>query len=414
MNEDLLSQLIPEIESVNPRDIKRNTDNQAFQLCDHPWLTANLSGGVGALYMRAILQELNVDEHHIFKWRLENKYNQYLVLNHYCPGCVPKTLSFSKLYHQAEGISKITQLFTKGFFLKAALGHGSFSTNTFDRTDDFKQIITTYQPVNAEHEKWILQERLNLKMEFRIHTFSRDLITGLTFKLQGDDTYNQLPAENFVKDILNKLPDTILQGTFIGWDVGLADNGQYYVIETNFTGFHPEYSRGFQTSGYVEYELDGPIICAWLNRYFKKMYNVYISSISDNLLAQFKFYREAIFYFNLFENGYFDRFKESLTAHSATIVCYLCTISNYLITKLVNYFQRVKFAKEYYIIIQEEFIPPPNPIFNPNDNITVIQESTLFTKTQFQLIKQLSYHRRKAISCYHAIRHFCPQRYIIV
>ncbi|MCX2478185.1 hypothetical protein OQY15_03735 [Pedobacter sp. MC2016-15] len=68
-----------------------------FKLIPDPSLLTNLSGYCGALLIRAILQKLSIDEHQVLKFRLENKFKQYQIFNHFAPGCMPDTLPFSKL-----------------------------------------------------------------------------------------------------------------------------------------------------------------------------------------------------------------------------------------------------------------------------------------------------------------------------
>jgi len=111
-----LQQSIIAIESSIFHKFKRG--NGGFELIAYTSILTNLSGNCGALFVRAVLQKLLVNEHQVLQFRLENKYKQYQVFNHYYPGCMPETLAFSELLAQSEGEQKIRDLFDKGYFLK--------------------------------------------------------------------------------------------------------------------------------------------------------------------------------------------------------------------------------------------------------------------------------------------------------
>ncbi|WP_158799930.1 hypothetical protein [Pedobacter sp. L105] len=393
--------LIRDIDGFSLRAVKKNTESKTIELWADPLLLSNISGWFGALFIRAILRELNINEHHVFRWRLENKYIQYLVLNNYAPGCMPRTISLSKLLYSPNGVSKTRELFKKGFFLKKTLGYGSFTTHDFDKTAEFEDILSSHQETYFYNEKWILQKKLTLDTEFRVHTFNKDIIYGLTFKIQGLNSIDNSDAEEFVKGVLEKLPDQILQGTLIGWDIGLTNNNKYYVIEANFTGFHPEFGYGFQTSGYVDDHLYGPIICAWLNSYFENKYRVSIASIENSLLSNFSFYKECQFYLSLFRNPDFDTIRNHISL-PASVVLHLGDASNSRLITLITYFQLVNFVDKYYIIVQKEHFSKVNGLFKDNHQIQILTDDIFFTPAQYQLIQHLGVERRKQICRYHA------------
>lgn len=80
---DDLQREILEIESAESQKIKRNIQVESFELIPYKWLLAYLAGNSGALFVRAVLHELHINEHHIFKWRLEHKppHTKYLIIN---------------------------------------------------------------------------------------------------------------------------------------------------------------------------------------------------------------------------------------------------------------------------------------------------------------------------------------------
>lgn len=412
--EDILKRVILEIRNFNPQIVKANNKNKAIELYPYSYLTSDISGGTGALFIRAILNQLAINEHHIFSWRLENKYIQYLILNYYLPGFLPKTVSLSRVLDEKNGILNIERLLESSFFLKATLGHGSFSTNSFDKTAELDNIILLHQRQYDYNEKWILQKKLELKSEYRVHTFQRDVIYGLTFIIHGEKLQNSYAdVEKFVEGILMKLPDTIVQGALIGWDIGLTSDDKYYIIEANFTGFHPEYVRGFQTSGYFEDKDFGPIICAWLNSYFKCKYAISVLTVAHELLSEFQFYKEFMFYSSIFKNEHIDLIWNK-NNRQVSVIIYLGSDLNSCLITLIRYFQRADFAEMYYVIVNEESSLKFSALFERNNNINTLTESSLFKNNQYQLIQQLSCERRKQICCYHAIRHIKKDSYIIV
>lgn len=393
-----LDELILAIESTPAQLIAKRTEEETFELWSNPAILENLSGNIGAIFVRALLNKLGTNEHHIFKWRLENKFRQYQILNHYLPGCVAESLGLSELLNKANGVQKINELCQNGFFLKATLGHRTGESNSFDRTAELQHILQSHPQENDPIEKWMLQKRLNLTEEFRIHTFNRDLIYGLTFIMSGSDSSLSTHAEEFVNSILEKLPDTILQGTLIGWDIGITENNEYYVIEGNFTGFHPEFERGFQTSGYFgDLEL-GAIMCAWLNNFFRVNYQVSIASIESSLYASNPFYKQFSYYASLFKNTglEYPRIKAKDTPVAAIV--YLGDEINPLLINLLEYFQEENFADIYYLIVNAQNIPALRTMFLRAINLRFIPEDKLFTADKYQRIKQSGYERQRAAS----------------
>jgi hypothetical protein len=53
-----------------------------------------------------------------------------------------------------------------------------------------------------------------------------------------------------VRSLLGRLPDALVGGSLLAWDIAQEPSGDYAVIEVNFSGFHPVFKRGFHCSGY--------------------------------------------------------------------------------------------------------------------------------------------------------------------
>lgn len=399
MKDSGLKALILDINNSGLNTVKGRLVNSTFELSPYSFLTKDLSGWIGAFIIRAILCELRVDEHHVFKWRPENKYIQYLILSHYSPGCMPKTLSLTDLLNKNDGVQNIRKLIKSGYFIKATLGFGSGRTQNFDRTAEFEQILSDHQSKHSfQNEKWIIQKRLNLDKEFRIHTFGKDILYGLTSRIGGIvglKDYDQ--PQEFVESILAKLPSSFLEGTLIGWDIGLTKKGKYYVIEANFTGFHPEYHAGFQTTGHVDDPPFGPIVCAWLHAYFRNKYKVSITSFDDILLKKFPYIEEFSYYISILKSEHIQEvFKTKGRLNS--IYVYLDEKTDYNIIKLVTYMQLANFADNFYIISNSALHEDAKKSF-AGGNVTHTLEHYLFTEDEYKHVQQLDYESKKQLCC---------------
>lgn len=374
-----------------------NLINHTFQLSPHPFLTVHLSGWIGALIIRATLFELRVDEHHIFKWRPENKYIQYLILSHYSPGCMPKTFSLTDLLTKNDWMPNFRGLIKSGYFIKATLGFGSGRRQNFDRTSEFEQILFDSEAGHSfQNEKWIVQKRLNINKEFRIHTFGKDILYGITLRISGSVGLTDFDQPHeFVKSILDKLPPSFLEGALIGWDIGLTNKGKYYVIEANFTGFHPEYHAGFQTTGYVDDPPFGPIVCAWLHTYFKNKYKVAITSIDNVLAEKFPYMEEFSYYISILKNEHVDALNRG-KGRVNTAYIYLGEHTDYSMINLVTFMLIANFANNYYIITSQELQEQAKKFFT-GDNITHLSEQSLFSEDEYIQLQVLDDESKKKL-----------------
>lgn len=401
---NVLESIISDIENYSVQVIEKKPVNETFELWLDPVLYDNLSGNIGAVFVRALLNKLNVNEYHVFRWRLDNKYRQYQILNHYSPGSVAKTIGLSELLAKNNGYKKIWELCENGFFVKSTLGHRTGQAGSFDRTAELNDIIKLHQEKGNQEkegqpEQWILQEKLDLKEEFRVHTFGDDLIFGLTFIMAGQDSSKSTTAEMFVQKILTTLPATILQGTLIGWDIGITNANEYYVIEANFTGYHPEFYAGFQTSGYFGDTDYGPAMCAWLNNYFRNKYQISIGNVEQDFRSTSPFFEEFLYYKSIFNDEYIRILQNKTKGPRAFAIIYLATGANPFLAKLIEYFLQEDFATAYFLITSEETVQAIADQFSGDQLILIIDEHRLFLTEEYPLIRQLSYQERKKICC---------------
>jgi hypothetical protein len=412
-NSSFLEELVFNIENAEIYKIQPRLTKQMFELQSDPRLMDNLSGGKGTYIVRALLNYLGVYEHQILKWRLENKWVQYQLLNYYIPNVMAPTISLSVILNEDNGANKVKAMCANGYFLKYTLGDSSGRTNRFDRTAELDAVMNSYPNRYDNKEEWILQEKLDLNEEFRIHSFGRDLIYGLCFRINGHASDGSAVQE-FVKSILQRLPDGILQGSLIGWDIGITRDNHIYVIEANFTGFHQEYERGFQTSGYFGDGQYGPIICAWLNNYFKISYNISIGAVEQSLLVNDTFFNEFIDYNTIFSEVSLEPVIKNHDRKDIAAIFYLGNHINMQRIKLLKYFQVTNLANWCFVIVHDDVVLDIKELVAGFKNIKVLIEQKLFTKKQFLLIQDLDFNTRKLEVCHQALNLINETVHVIV
>jgi len=406
--------VIADIEGSEELEFIRPLESYLVELIPYEFLVTDLSGNYGALFVRFILFYLGIDENQVLRWRLENKFRQYQILNFYSPDCMPNTFGLFELLKQEKGVEKIRELFSKGYFLKAALGDASYVSKNWDRTNEFDDILSQQTSSNEPFEAYIVQKKLQLRREFRVHTFCKEVIPLLTYRIPNTQYFNDHnDAEEFVFSVLGRLPNQITEGTLIAWDIGLTTYGQYFIIEANFTGFHPEYRRGFQTTGYVDNHQYGAVICAWLNNYFCKKYGLFVETIDAELIANYPFYKALLYYNSIFlKNDYITEIFKRQNA-SLSVIVYLGDVSNVLTLNLLNHFLSVDLADKYYVIVNPLGFDTIKTLFN-RPHIKVINETELFTIQQYEAVIYIGYDRKKQISSYHLARRIKNENYLII
>jgi hypothetical protein len=167
-------------------------------------------------------------------------------------------------------------------------------------------------PVGVESiadEEWIVQERIPIDVEFRVHSLQDRIVDDLTFRrYTGGDIPSERHAPNrYVQSLLDRLPAGFISGTLCGWDVARTPAGKFRIIEANFAGFHPVYRPGFQVSGYFV-NLDwGAKSTAQLMRFVENRDRLRIDALADVDVES----KERTFY------GEVIRWKQRLAAEEA-------------------------------------------------------------------------------------------------
>lgn len=216
-------------------------------------LSDGVWGSFPVTFIRHLYRELGFDEHRVFNWRLEHKLIQALVLHHYAPGCIPAT----------RGLAG----WSGPVFLKPALGDSSG-----DR-----------QPILLQDETFIVQERIPIAREYRVHTLEDRVVDDLTFHRYGKgDIPGERDAPNaFVQSVLDRLPNAIVAGSLCAWDIARTPQSGFLVIEVNFSGFHPVFNRGFQCSGWFHDSEWGALSTARLVRFLEDRCGIAVSIAAD-------------------------------------------------------------------------------------------------------------------------------------
>ena len=243
--------------------------NLELRLSDAIPLLKGLAGSSRALLIRQLFQVFNFDERRPALWRLEHKLMQALVLNHLCPGSMPVT---SGLDFRLRGVPRsnvreyLANEFSNGFVIKITLGDSSGDRAGADLADSVLDSIESGRssvkraagedaPPGCEslaEERYIVQQRIDIAHEYRVHSFEDQVILNLTTRRYGDGTVmaeRDAPSA-FVQNLLDRLPGGFLGGSLLGWDVAKTRDGAFRIVEVNFSGCHLVHRPGFHCSGY--------------------------------------------------------------------------------------------------------------------------------------------------------------------
>ncbi len=252
-------------------------------------LVDGLAGNSRALLVRQLLRVLGFDEHRHIRWRLEHKLIQALVLRYWVPELIPVTWGFGALVvrHGAHGLKeRLSSDFPEGYVLKSALGDSSGESRNHDHQDSLLDALLASEPGQPRailEERHILQERIPIAIEYRVHTLEDDVIEDLTFRrYDGGSIPGERDAPNaFVVSVLRRLPDSIVGGSLLAWDVVLQPSGEFSIIEVNFSGYHPAFKRGFHCSGYFHDQHWGDCDTARLLNHVARVDGVEITAVAD-------------------------------------------------------------------------------------------------------------------------------------
>jgi len=247
-------------------------------------LLPQLAATTRALLLRQVLLALGFDERRLGHWRMEHKLMQALVLRHYHAGSLPPTVSLDRLVQRVnlpDLRNTLHEMFPRGFVIKTALGDCSGDECDY-RTEAALSMIESGAKYIAD-EEFIVQERKNIRHEYRVHTVEDRVIEDLTVhRHQGSVRPGERDGPNrYVQRILDALPAGITSGSNLGWDVALLDEGDFAAIEVNIGGIHTHYNPGFHASGFFHHKEYGAIYSARLLLFLERTYGCRITVIAD-------------------------------------------------------------------------------------------------------------------------------------
>jgi hypothetical protein len=249
---------------VLPRRRASLTSRIDLRLSEALGLVEGLGGSNRALPVRQLLRALGFDEARHLQWRMEHKLVQALILRAWVPETIPVTCGLQSLVrsHGPRGVRQfLSNSFQNGYLLKAALGDSSGESEGRDNGEAVLCALESAsgfqhgpEPVASRilDEKIVVQERIAIATEYRVHSLEEDVIADLTFRRYDSGSIaGERDAPNaFVTSVLSRLPDGLVGGSLLAWDIALQPSGKHKIIEINFTGFHPAFKRGFHCSGY--------------------------------------------------------------------------------------------------------------------------------------------------------------------
>lgn len=233
------------------------------------------------LLVRHVLRAMEFDENRVFRWHIEHKLVQSLIIQHFCPGAMPSTRGLSTFLNCAGNREEAMRcLASPEVVVKAALGEGSGELGT-DYVAEAIAALCSGEGVSKIDspvaESYIVQQRLPIRHEYRVHSIEDKVVSDLTFyRYSGDPVpiTESSPVEAFVQKVIDHLPAGLVNGTMYGWDVAVTEDGVQHAIEANPTGYHPVFRRGFQCSGFFQTDYSAAQAVARLLLFISKHYCV--------------------------------------------------------------------------------------------------------------------------------------------
>jgi hypothetical protein len=263
-----------------PRRRPRFTETVTARLYQDDPLRREVTGTIGVYVVRALWNALGFDENRKFHWRLEHKLVQARVFNHYLGREFPISWGINALVRRGLGEPLVDGLLSRELFAKEALGHlsGDYGESESARDVLSRLILRGEIPTDEapSEEKWLVQERIPIECEYRVHSLEDLVLPGMTFDRYGPFAVPDARAEvnAYVTSILALLPDAMVAESLYAWDIARLADGRFRVIEANLVGFHPVYERGFQASGFFQYHPLGPPLLVELAQHVASTYNV--------------------------------------------------------------------------------------------------------------------------------------------
>jgi hypothetical protein len=249
-------------------------------------MSLDLADTEASFIARRAMEHLGCDEKLPFRWNLDHKLFQSLILHHYLPSLAPVTFGLSRAYIEsgAKQIESYLQdAFLYGYVLKATRGSGTNRQIVLDSaaatlpTLPMTDIVNEYDGT-IESERFMVQEKFVARQEYRVHTIGRSVIPTLIFRTWGSNTllaqFERGIVERAIQEALSALPDALSSDLVCGWDVGIDSTGRLAVFEINYPGLHPVCRPGYQCSWFLQDPEHGPLNTARLLTFLETARNV--------------------------------------------------------------------------------------------------------------------------------------------
>jgi hypothetical protein len=239
---------------------------------------------LSALVM-SIADGLTLDQNAPFRYRMDNKLMQAIHLTRFLPDVIPYTEGMAKLARQCSGTNLAiyaNNRFGGEVVIKPVFGYASSREvvlSSSQRLSDkaFVDAETCDYTGSPLSEKFIIQSKLDIVREYRIHTLSRVAFRNLAFLHYGGETV--IPGEDlekvcaFAENCLCRLPP-VFRDNLAAWDIAELRDGRFFIIEINYSGMHPTFDPGFHCSGHYQHPLWGAVNIANLLLSLKEQFGV--------------------------------------------------------------------------------------------------------------------------------------------
>jgi hypothetical protein len=210
-------------------------------------------GLLGHLPLRQLYKALGFVESHPFRWHLEHKLVQALVIRRYCDGVYPVTLGLRRFAHQQSqsGDQEAIYDLLRRLYVKRSLGYGGSSVNDEATREAWQSLEGSFDCSGISQEQWVVQERISIEEEYRVHTIEDAVVDDATYvrhtpRLAREDRHH---PNSFVTEVVRALPDAFLANSVCGWDVARTAAG-FKIVEVNFAGLYTAVCPGFQGSAF--------------------------------------------------------------------------------------------------------------------------------------------------------------------
>jgi hypothetical protein len=250
-------------------------------------LRRQVTGTIGVYLIRALWHALGFDEHRKLSWRLEHKLVQARIFDQYLGGEFPASWGVRALVRRGLDKQLMDGLLCRRLFAKEALGHLSGDYGEAEATHDVLcWLLDRHEPPQTGtplEEEWLVQERIPIEREYRVHSLEDQVLPDMTFLRYGPCPVppDRDEVNAYVASVLARLPDALVGESLYAWDVARQPDGRLRVIEVNLAGFHLVFERGFQVSGFFQYHPHGPPLLTSLARRIEATYNVSLKLSDD-------------------------------------------------------------------------------------------------------------------------------------